>query len=547
MIRWLMILITLSSTAYCQQLVEGTVVDGETGNPVPFASIGVVGTSRGTSSNLNGQFSISVKEPVSLMVTCIGYESRTINSIAELKLIKLKPMATELEAITITDKRINARKIVRKAFAGVTKNYNTSPFLQKFFYRHYCKDNDAYGRLIEASVDVWKSKGYRSLQKEAGAEDEIRITQLRRSLDKTIMAQGHEPILLGYILETDIVGYQAFEKSEHLMFYSNVSNLKADMEDYTFDYKGITSYDGQEVYKITYAYKKDSALTTSGKYKLLAQSTGSLFITTDTYAIIKTEETKTYEQNTIRSSAYYRKYADYYYPYHFILDGKSYNADNSTHTFHIELMSVEVKNDATEKFTGNLPGKEDLLKIPYDSVFWTSNTILKTTPLEDDIIRDLGGGTSLNEQFFRYHQYELNVHNGGTNGDAKFNWFREDSKNDRILYLIFWSSDFDTYVKELELAKRIHRQYWGKITFVFISVDDNEKRWQETLQKYNLSSDGIINYRVGSNSQTAKSFRVEAIPAFVLIARNGSLFDMKAKRPSDPLLQKDFDLLIEQQ
>jgi len=197
-----------SSAAFSQQLVEGTIIDEETGKPVPFASIGVVGTSKGTSSNLNGQFSISVKEPFSLMITCIGYESSTANSIDEIKLVKLKPMVTQLEAITITDKRVNARKIVRKAFSGIPKNYDTGAFLQKFFYRHYCKDNDEYGRLIEASVDVWKNKGYRVPQASAGDEDEIRVTQLRRSLDKTTMAQGHDPILLGYILETDIVGYQ---------------------------------------------------------------------------------------------------------------------------------------------------------------------------------------------------------------------------------------------------------------------------------------------------------------------------------------------------
>ena len=546
MLRWLIFFLTLSYTALCQQIVEGTIVDEETGAPVPFASIGIVGTSKGTSSNLNGQFSISITVPVSLTVSCIGYESRTVGTLEELKLIKLKPTVTQLEAITILDRPTNARKIVRKAFSGISKNYNSQPFLQKFFYRHYCKDNDAYGRLIEASVDVWRNKGYRTLQNSAGEEDEIRITQLRRSLDKTVMAQGHEPILLGYILETDLVAYQAAEKSDHLSIYSNVSNLKTDIEDYSFAYMGITSYDGQEVYKINYTHKKDSALTTSGNYKVRPEATGSLFITTDTYAFIKSEEVKSYENNTIRTSAYYRKYADHYYPYHFIVDGKHYNTDHSTHTFHIELMSVEVKNDAAEKFKGHLPGREELLKIPYDSIFWTSSTVLKTTPLEDDIIRDLGGGASLDKQFYRYHQYEMNVRDGGINGEEKFNWFKEDSKGTRILYLIFWSDNFASYLSELELAKRIHKKYRNKITFVFLSLDDDEKKWQEAMQKYNMSSDGIINYRIGSRSKVAKSYTVKETPAFVLIALNGELFDSDAKRPSDPLLLEDFNSLLDQ-
>jgi len=542
----LIFFLTLSSTAFCQQLVEGTIVDAETGKPLPFSSIGIVGTSKGTSSNLQGQFSISVTEPVSLMVTCIGYESRIVNSLEGVALIKLKPMVTQLDAIVISVKPINANKIIRKAFANITENYNGEPFLQKFFYRHYCKDDDTYGRLIEAYVDVWKNKGYRSLQKSAGEKEQIRVTQLRRSFDKTEMAQGHEHISLGNILETDLVAYQATEKSDHLPFYANVSNLKIDADSYSFAFKGITSYDGQEVYEIAYSYTKDSVLMTSGNHQLLTQARGTLFITTDTYAIIKREEVKSQRKNTIRTSTYYRKYADQYYPYHFILEGINGTSNNGTHAFHIELMSVEIRNRAEEKFTGRLPGRDDLLNIPYDSNFWTSNTILKTTPLEDNIIRDLGGGTSLNSQFYRYHKYEMNVRDGGKNGEEKFNWLKEDSKGNRVLYLIFWSGNILSYRLEFEHAKRLHQQYRNKITFVFLSLEDDEHLWQQLVQKLNLSSNGIINYRIGSNSSIPKSFQVNETPAFILLARNGEVFDLHAKRPGDPLLLPDFNFLLEQ-
>ena len=193
-----------------------------------------------------------------------------------------------------------------------------------------------------------------------------------------------------------------------------------------------------------------------------------------------------------------------------------------------------------------MPGKDELLNIPYDSVFWTSNTILKTTPLEDDIISDLGGGASLNNQFYRYRQYELNVRDGGKNAEEKFNWFREDSKGTRILYLVFWSDDFQAYRSELELAKRLQQKYRNKVTVVFLSLNDDEKMWQQVVQKNNFSSDGIINYRLGSHSRITKSFKVHESPAFILLSRNGEVFDLNAKRPSDPLLQEDLKLLIEQ-
>jgi thiol-disulfide isomerase/thioredoxin len=545
MIRWLFLFLFLSSTALSQQLVEGTIVDKETGMPVPFASISLVGTTKGTSSNLNGQFSISVTTPVSLKVSCIGYESVVTTCETTSLRIELNPIITHLNEIVILNKPINARRILRKAFALIDRNYSDQPFLQNFFYRHYCKDDNVYGRLVEASVDVWKSQGYRSMRKSAGDKEEIRVTQLRRSLDKTNLAQGHEPISVGNILQADIVSYQAPAKSEHFSFYSDISNLKADFEKYDFTCQAITSYDGVEVYKIDYSSKKDSALTSSGNYKQLTEIVGSLFVTTDTYAFVKIEEVKTFDNSSVTSTAYYRKYSNWYYPYHLIREGESKFSDKRTHETHIELMSVEIKTGAGEKFIGKLPSTEDLLNIPYDSVFWTSHTILKTTPLEDAIIQDLGGGTSLNKQFYRSRQYEINVRDGGKKGEEKLTWFIEDSKGNRPLYLLFWSTDFLPYLTELELAKRLHKKYRNEIAFVFISLDDDDENWQQAVQRFALFSDGIINYRIGSRSKLTKAFMVKEIPSFVLLTRNGESFNLNAKRPSNPLLEQDFKFLME--
>lgn len=544
MFRWLTLFVLLSVSTFGQQLVEGTIIDKETGKPVPFASIGIVGSSKGTSSNIEGQFSISVLEPFSLKITCIGYETLVISSVSEASLIELKPKVTELTAIVILDKTVNARRVMRKAFANIPKNYSTQPFLQKFFYRHYCKDDNAYGRLIEAAVDVWKNDGYRSVQQAAGEKEAIRISQLRRSLDKTEMAQGHEPISVANILQADLVGYQSPAKAEYLSFYSEVSNLRTDFDKYDFSCSGITYYDGLEVYEIDYEHKKDSVLTTAGNYLQRPQAHGTLYITTDTFAFIKTEDIRTYGENSTRTTTYYRKYDDRYYPYHLIREGESQTEENKGHSFHIDLMSVEVKHDASEKFTGKIPGREELLQIPYDSVYWKSSTILKTTPLEDAIISDLGGGASLSKQFNRYYQYEMNLRDGGVNGEAKFNWLKEDSKGTRILYLIFWSTNFQSYLVDMELAKRLHKQYRNKVTFVLLALDDDEAKWKQTLEKFNLYTDGIINYRIGSHSKLAETYQVKDIPRFILLTRNGETFDLNAKRPSNPLLEKDFQLLI---
>lgn len=544
MIRWLVILLVISSSAFSQQVIEGRVVDNETGESIPFASISIVGTSKGTSSNLNGEFSLVAYKIDSIKISCVGYESLVINSVEAMRLVRLKPVATQLDAIYVYYKEVNPRKIVRKAFASIANNYDSKSFMQKFFYRHYRKSDSNYINLIEAAVNVWRHKGYRTLRKSSGEREAICITQLRRSLDITSMVQAQTPISIDYILQNDIVAYQTPVPGSPLKLFEGRSNLKTDLDNYTFTFDGITNYDGKEVYKIGYTYKKDSVLTASG-YMDLPCSNGWLFITTDSYAFVKTEDIKYDKTNSIRTSAYYRKYGNKYYPYHFIREGENYFFRDSIQSFHIELMSVEVRHESNEQLTGCGMGREELLKIPYDSAYWNTATILKTTPLEDDIISDLGGGLSLNKQFYLYQQYEKNVTDGGENGEKKFNWLKKDSEGKRMLYICFWNSDFQSYLIELEAFKRLYPAYKNKIVFVLISLEENEMIWRQTVAGFNYFSDGIVNYRIGNSSQLAKSLKVKNTPTFILISKNGDLID-SPRQPSDPQLEEDFKQLMKQ-
>jgi thiol-disulfide isomerase/thioredoxin len=525
----------ITSLAWGQQRVEGVVVDGETGRPVPFASVGVVGTSRGTSTNLQGAFSIVLPPDATVKISSVGYESAVITSLPLLARVELKPVATELEEVIIFQGRVNARSVVRRAFARIRSNYNPRPFLQNFFYRHYNKDDNVYGRLIEASVDVWKEQGYRATQPAAGLRDAIRVNHLRRSLDKTVMAQGHEPIAIRHALQADIAGYQAPAPGNHRPFFSDVSNLQPDLADFNFLFEGLSTYDDQTVYKIAYIYKIDSVLTTQG-FQLLPVINGTLFITTDTYAIVKATEERSDGPNAIRSTALYRKIDRYYYPYHFIREGTYRTSDRSVHAFRIELMSVEVRFGEGHRFTGSEPDKEALLEIPYDSLFWANHTMLKTTPLEEQIISDLGGGTSLNEQFQLYRQYERHVSDGGRDGEKKFDWLRAFTRGRKAMYVGFWSSDCFACLAELELFKRLHRAHRSSVMFVLVSLDEDEAKWRSALTRFNLFADGIIHYRVGAAAASVREWRVKNLPHFVLIARNGTVMAQDAPPPGSDQL-----------
>jgi len=104
------------------QIVKGFITDSETGKPLPSATILYEGTYRGTTANLEGNFSIEVDDfPAVLLVRYIGYESKQIElerSPDSLLSVELSPSVTEMDEIVVTDRdpglSIMERVIARK-------------------------------------------------------------------------------------------------------------------------------------------------------------------------------------------------------------------------------------------------------------------------------------------------------------------------------------------------------------------------------------------------------------------------------------------------
>lgn len=91
-----------------QQLLSGRIIDQETKRALASVSIRVKGTSGGTNSDANGNFSLTVaKSPATLVVSYLGYQTREL----EVKegqanlVIGLAPLATALEEVTVQARR----------------------------------------------------------------------------------------------------------------------------------------------------------------------------------------------------------------------------------------------------------------------------------------------------------------------------------------------------------------------------------------------------------------------------------------------------------
>ncbi len=69
----------MAFTLFAQDIsIRGTVTDQSTGEPVPFASIAIKGTTRGTSTGMDGNYILNVPSDAVLVVSFVGYKTQEI-------------------------------------------------------------------------------------------------------------------------------------------------------------------------------------------------------------------------------------------------------------------------------------------------------------------------------------------------------------------------------------------------------------------------------------------------------------------------------------
>lgn len=93
--------------------IQGVVMENETGETLPFATIQVLGRSRGTTSNVDGYFTLNEvpTDTSTLLVQFLGFQTRyfklypgLLEAASKLK-IYMRPITTELEEVIVAEKR----------------------------------------------------------------------------------------------------------------------------------------------------------------------------------------------------------------------------------------------------------------------------------------------------------------------------------------------------------------------------------------------------------------------------------------------------------
>ncbi len=122
-------------------MLSGRIVDAQTGEAVPSATVYAQRNQRGTIADLDGFFRLELKQlPDSLRISCLGYTPQFIYLTAptppEFR-VRMQPKASELEAVVIRPGENPAHRLIRSAIAS--RNRNNPNRLPQYRTRSYNK------------------------------------------------------------------------------------------------------------------------------------------------------------------------------------------------------------------------------------------------------------------------------------------------------------------------------------------------------------------------------------------------------------------------
>lgn len=183
-----LVFLWLPSVSFSQTIVKGKVTDAGSGDPIPFANIIFKGTTIGTTTDFDGNYTVRASVPVdSIVASYLGYQTRT-KSVEQGKTqqinFQLDEIVTNLQEVVFDAGENPAFAIMRNVVRN--KNENDKRKLSAYEYDTYTK--------IEIDVDNISEKfRKRKIVK--------KITQVLDSIDR-IAGEDGKPILPMFISES---------------------------------------------------------------------------------------------------------------------------------------------------------------------------------------------------------------------------------------------------------------------------------------------------------------------------------------------------------
>ena len=365
--------------AAAQSRLTGKILDAATGLPVPYASISVLNTTAGTTSNAEGEFELKLPLPSRLIISELGHRRDTVAVAAATQplLIRLQPAAVALPEVTTGT---YTEELIKQAYRELRRT-NARKTYGQAFYRQVTKLN---ADPTEVQEMLWNTK-----------------TSNAR-VEGSALSQGR------FAKKKALLSFKDFS------LYTKAATFFDVLDDST-TYKGVISLHPADQYQL-----KLVGLTQDGARQLAEISYVSKDPTTRTRQASAVIDAVTHQVLRLRleTTMLHTKSNNPMFKFHDELTWVEWvfrPGPNGAAV--LEHLKVNYQTSMSRPLTSNLPisvssfvyfydgrptpetgviyspaksGEVDLAAIKqttYDPAFWQNNPVVKRTPLEDQVMK----------------------------------------------------------------------------------------------------------------------------------------------------------------
>lgn len=383
---------------HAQQItITGKVIDRETKEPLPFASVGINGKPIGLISNEQGEFDFHIPSEFRndiLQVNMLGYQ---VYEAPVWSLLSDKPIEIEMQAASVLLKEVivtdslKAGEILRVALSRIETNYPMKPFQLDGFYRDVKKLGGTYISLLEAAVKIY-DEDYKAPRNKFKLRERVALIEVRRSIgySNKFTAFFDKDNLLEDLLLNNNVRYRQFPEED--IFFNS---LELENDSY---------YNGREVFVI--ANTRDYLLR--------------VFIDKETYGIVHLEYTNDHQADLEKRRGLESRFVKIKRVIDFkFFEGNLflnyitvtsqinwYDRNTRKLKFETELQRQLLVNHIYPNPSSRISLGQKMRSYglqyqdqPYNKKFWDNYNVIKESPLDKKIIDDLEKEVPLEKQF----------------------------------------------------------------------------------------------------------------------------------------------------
>ena len=367
----ILFLVTLVTIADAQSVVvDARIVDAGTNEVLPNATI-FVNHEKSTIANADGEFVIEAEPQEMLTISYVGYKSVKIKVEHVGSVIKLSPYVVELSEVKVLPLKTILEKVVStlKNEMAIYKKQESN-----FYYRQTTHNNGECSEYIEAFLN-----GYSEVAPRQPSIITGRYGALKSTDTKTYS------FVRNYYVVSCISPYRSKKERKWktiLPLMSNSENL------YHMDYDILSDKAHEKVlYKIVFTPHADVK-------KPIVR--GVIYVDADTYKILKYEgdilngKIISYKERLASDHSFSVTYTYQrgFMEVQSVISKGSYSDHGVLVNTNSTLVNVGRKYyKGKKKLSRDSNLRNKISSVDYDAKFWNDNTIIKRTPMEEEVVK----------------------------------------------------------------------------------------------------------------------------------------------------------------